>query len=58
MGNSNDIKALIKSNINYNGVIAKFIQTETIPGNLYMVYSDQSFVLPIRVDEFDKLVKK
>ncbi len=57
MGNSDDIKALIKSNINYEGVIAKFIQTETIPGNLYMVSSDQSFVLPIRVEEFDKLVK-
>jgi len=57
MGNSDDIRALIKSNINYNGVISKFIQTETIPGNLYMVSSDQAFVLPVRVLEFEKAVE-
>lgn len=56
MGNSDDIKALVKSNINYDGVIAKFIQRETIKGNLYMLSSDQAFVLPIRVSEFEKLV--
>ncbi len=58
MGNSDDIKALIKSNINYDGVIASFIQRETIPGNLYMVSSDQAFALPVRVLEFEKLVEK
>ena len=57
MGNSDDIRALVKSNINYDGVIANFIQRETIPGNLYMVSSNQSFVLPIRVKEFEKLVE-
>lgn len=57
MGNSDDIKALIKSNVNYDGVVAKFLQTETIPGNLYMVSSTQSFVLPVRVLEFEKLIK-
>ena len=56
MGNSDDIRALVKSNINYDGVIAKFIQRETIPGNLYMVSSDQAFALPVRVTEFEKLV--
>ena len=56
MGNSDDIKALVKSNINYDGVISKFIQRETIPGNLYMVSSDQAFALPVRVTEFEKLV--
>lgn len=56
MGNTDDIKALVKSNINYDGVISKFIQNETIKGNLYMVSSDQSFALPIRVLEFEKLV--
>ena len=56
MGNSDDIKALVKSNINYDGVISNFIQRETIPGNLYMVSSDQAFALPVRVDEFEKLV--
>lgn len=56
MGNTDDIKALIKSNINYDGVISKFIQNETIKGNLYMVSSEQSFALPIRVLEFEKLV--
>lgn len=56
MGNADDIKALVKSNINYDGVIANFIQRETIPGNLYMVSSDQAFALPIRVSEFEKLV--
>jgi len=55
MGNSDDIKALVKSNINYDGVIAKFVQRETIKGNLYMVSSDQAFVLPVRVFEFEKL---
>ncbi len=58
MGNSDDIRALVKSNINYDGVISKFIQRETIKGNLYMVSSDQAFVLPIRVSEFEKLVER
>lgn len=57
MGNSDDIKALVKSNINFDGVISSFIQRETIPGNLYMVSSDQAFALPIRVHEFEKLVE-
>lgn len=57
MGNTDDIKALVRSNVNYDGVISKFIQTETIKGNLYMVSADQAFVLPIRVLEFEKLVK-
>src|SRR5262249_6215430 len=39
MGNSDDIKALVKSNINYDGVISTFMQRETIPGNLYFVTS-------------------
>jgi len=56
LGNSDDIRALIKSNINFDGVIANFIQRETIPGNLYMVSSEQAFALPIRVNEFEKLV--
>jgi uncharacterized protein len=57
MGNADDLKALIRSNINYDGVIATFIQRETIPGNLYMVSSDQAFALPIRVSEFEKLIE-
>ena len=56
MGNSDDIKALVKSNINYNGVISSFVQKETIPGNLYFVTSSHSFVIPVRVVEFDGLV--
>jgi hypothetical protein len=58
MGNSDDIRALVRSNINYDGVIATFLQRETIPGNLYMVSSDQAFALPVRVTEFEKLVEK
>jgi len=57
MGNSDDIKALVKSNINYDGVITNFIQRETIPGNLYMVTSDRAFVVPVRVVEFEELIK-
>lgn len=57
MGNSDDIRALVKSNINYDGVISSFIQRETIPGNLYMVSSNQAFALPIRVTEFEKMVE-
>jgi len=57
LGNSDDVKALIKSNVNYEDVIAKFIQRETIPGNLYMVSSEQAFALPIRVKLFEKLVE-
>lgn len=57
MGNSDDIRALVKSNVNYDGVISTFIQKETIPGNLYMVTSDRAFVVPIRVLEFEKLVQ-
>jgi hypothetical protein len=57
MGNSDDIRALIQSNIHYDGVIAGFLQRETIKGNLYFVTSDQSFVRPVRVVEFEKMVK-
>lgn len=57
MGNSDDIKALVKSNIHYEGVISSFLQRETIPGNLYMVTSDRAFVVPIRVIEFEELIK-
>ncbi len=57
MGNSDDIRALIRSNINYDGVIANFIQRETIAGNLYMVSSEQAFALPVRVSEFERLVE-
>ena len=57
MGNSDDIKALIQSNVNYEGVIASFIQKETIPGNLYMVSSEQAFALPVRVQLFEELVE-
>ncbi len=57
MGNSDDIKALVKSDIHYDGVISSFIQRETIPGNLYMVTSDRAFVVPVRVLEFENLVK-
>jgi hypothetical protein len=56
MGNTRDVKALSESNINYSGVISKFIQSETIAGNLYMVSANQSFALPLRVLEFEKLV--
>jgi DNA helicase HerA-like ATPase len=57
MGNSKDIKALVESNINYDGVISHFIQNESIIGNLYMVSAKQTFALPVRVLEFEKLVK-
>jgi hypothetical protein len=58
MGNSKDIKALVDSNINYDGVISKFVQSETISGNLYMVSAKQSFVIPLRVLWFEKMVMK
>lgn len=57
MGNSDDIRALVKSNINFEGVISNFIQRETIPGNLYMVSSKQAFALPVRASEFEQLIK-
>jgi DNA helicase HerA-like ATPase len=57
MGNSDDIKALVRSNINYDGVVSTFVQRETIPGNLYFVTSSHPFVIPVRVVEFDKLVR-
>ncbi len=56
MGNTRDVKALSESNINYSGVISRFIQSETIAGNLYMVSANQSFALPVRVIEFEELV--
>jgi DNA helicase HerA-like ATPase len=58
MGNSRDIKALVESNINYDGVISKFLQSETISGNMYMVSAKQSFTIPIRVIWFEKMVHK
>jgi DNA helicase HerA-like ATPase len=56
MGNSDDIRALVKSNIHYDGVISNFIQRETIAGNLYLVSSDRPFVVPARVVEFEKFI--
>lgn len=56
MGNSKDIKALVESNINYGGVISNFLQKESISGNMYMVSSNQSFALPMRVIWFEELV--
>jgi DNA helicase HerA-like ATPase len=58
MGNSDDIKALVRSNVNYDGVVSSFIQRETIPGNLYFVTSSHPFIIPARVVEFDKLVEE
>jgi hypothetical protein len=57
MGNSDDIKALVKSHIGYDGVVSSFVQRETIPGNLYFVTSSHPFVIPVRVVEFDKLIQ-
>lgn len=57
MGNSDDIRALVKSNIQYDGVISNFIQKETIQGNLYLVTSEKAFAVPLRVFEFEKLVQ-
>ncbi len=57
MGNTKDIHALIESNINYDGVISKFIQSESISGNLYMVSAKQSFVIPLRIIWFEKMIK-
>lgn len=54
MSNSKDIKALVESNNNYRGVISRFIQNESISGNLYMLSTGQSFVIPIRVKWFEK----
>ena len=56
MGNTKDIKALVESNINYGGVISKFIQSETISGNLYMVSAKQSFAIPLRVNYFEAMI--
>ena len=58
LGTTDDIKALTKSNVNYDGVIAAFLQNETIKGNLYMVTSEQPFVIPIRVKLFEDLAPK
>ncbi|HEX8334258.1 MAG TPA: ATP-binding protein [Segetibacter sp.] len=58
LGNTDDIKALVRSNINFDGVISRFIQTETIRGNCYMVTADQSFALPLKIVNFEKLVHK
>ncbi len=57
MGNGRDIKALVESNIGFDGVIAKFLQAETISGNLYMISAGQSFALPVRVRLFEEMVE-
>lgn len=57
MSNSKDIKALVDSNNNYRGVISRFIQNESISGNLYMLSTGQSFVVPVRVNWFEKEIK-
>ncbi len=57
MGNTDDIKSLVRSNINFDGVISSFLQRETIKGNLYMVTASQSFAVPARVFEFEAMIK-
>lgn len=57
MSNSKDIKALVDSNNNYRGVISRFIQNESIFGNLYMLSANQSFVVPVRVNWFEGEIK-
>ncbi len=56
MSNSKDIKALIESNNNYSGVISKFIQNESITGNLYMISTNQTFAVPIRALWFEEKI--
>lgn len=40
---------IIADRLLLDGVISRFLQSETISGNLYMVSSGQSFALPLRV---------
>lgn len=54
MSNSKDIRALVESNNSYSGVISKFIQNESISGNLYMISTNQTFAVPIRALWFEK----
>ncbi len=56
MSNSKDIKALVESNNNYSGVTSKFVQNESISGNLYMISANQTFAVPLRVLWFEKQV--
>ena len=57
MGNSKDIKALVESNINYEGVISKFIN----PKQYQVIYTWSQpinlLLCPMRVIEFENLVE-
>src|SRR5207249_10703470 len=58
LGTTDDIKALSKSNVNYEALVSDFLQTETIKGNLSMVTTEQPFVIPIRVKKFEDLAQQ
>ncbi|MFN3739556.1 MAG: ATP-binding protein [Thermodesulfovibrionales bacterium] len=58
MLNDEDIKALIKANGHYGGIISRFLQNEALQGNAY-IYSApyQPYVFPVKVDYFDEIVE-
>ena len=54
--NENDIRSLEKANFHYSGIIAKFLKSEALVGNVY-IYSApyQPYVFPARVFNFEEL---
>lgn len=56
--NNEDIKALIKANNHYDGIISRFLQNEALQGNAYIYSSPyQPYIFPARVNHFDEIVK-
>jgi hypothetical protein len=56
--NNEDIKALVKANNHYDGIISRFLQNEALQGNAYIYSSPyQPYIFPAKVDHFDEIVK-
>lgn len=56
--NNEDIKALVKANSHYDGIISRFLQNEALQGNAYIYSSPyQPYIFPVKVDHFDEIVK-
>jgi len=52
-----DLMVLQKANAHYSDDILTQILSEPIPGKSYMWTSHQPFVLPVRIDDFEKLTE-
>jgi len=56
--NNEDIKALVRANVHYNGIVSRFLQSEALQGNTYIYSSPyQPYIFPAKIEHFDELIE-